>query len=160
MSWYTIFDQQESLLTSTTTNTIASTDALIIHNVASGKKYQTTPSAVAQAPWSSIQSLTSASTATNILPSGITTIASSNALQFLLTAPSGAGQFKVITSSSTAVVTVLCSAANLLSSGGSNGSQFIFNGAGAAISGGAVELVSIGTTRWAAFTAGAITLFT
>jgi hypothetical protein len=160
MSYYTKFADVEALLTSTTTAaTLASTDAVLVTSVSAGKPFQSTPGAIAQMPWTGIQSLTSASTATNILPTGLTVIASSNALSYLLTAPSGAGQFKVITSTSTAVITVVCSGAGLMSSGAAQGSQFIFNSAGAAISGGAAELVSVGTTRWVAFNSGAITVF-
>ena len=159
MSYYTKFADVEALLTSTTTATLASTDALLVTSVSQGHPYQTTPGAVAQMPWTGIQSLTSASTATNILPTGITVLASSNAISYLLTAPSAAGVFKIITSTSTAVVTVVCSAAGLMSSGSAQGSQFIFNSAGAAVSGGAVELVSVGSTRWVAYNSGAITIY-
>ena len=160
MSYYTKFADVEALLTSTTTATIASTDALLVTSVSQGKPFQTTPGAIAQMAWTGIQSLTSASTATNILPTGMTVIASSNALSYLLTAPTAAGQFKIITSTSTAVITVVCSGAGLMSSGSAQGSQFVLNSAGAAISGGAVELVSVGSTRWVAFNSGAITIYT
>ncbi len=158
MSYYTKYADVEGLLTSTTTNTIASTDALVVFNVASGKMYQTTPVAVSGVTLAStivanlgLQTLTSASTATNILPTGITTIQSSNALSYLLTAAAGPGFMKTVVTSSTGVITVVTSLASLSSTGAINGTQFILNSAGAAISGGGITLVSVGTspsTRW------------
>jgi len=46
MSSYYIFDEVEALLTSTTTATLQSTDAVILHSVSSNKKYQSTPGAI------------------------------------------------------------------------------------------------------------------
>ena len=160
MSYYTKFADVESLLTSTTTSaTLAATDAVLVTNVSAGHPFQSTPGAIAQMPWTGAQTLTSASTGTNILANGLTVLQSSNAVSYLLTAPTVAGQFKYITSTSSAVITVVCSAASLMSSGSAAGSQLVFNSAGAAISGGAACLVSVGSTRWVAFNSGAITIY-
>lgn len=147
MSYYTKFADVESLLTSSTTTVMASTDAVLAFSISAGKPYQSTVGAVAAGP-QPLQSLTSATTATNAVPWGITTINSSNALSYLLTAPPAAGYEKTLVTSSTAVITVVCSGASLSSTGAINGTQFIFNSGGAAISGGGISLASVGTTRW------------
>ncbi len=146
MSYYTKFVDVESQLTSSTTTVLGSTDLALVFSVTDGK-YHT--SQVGQlAAGGGLQTLTSATTATNITPSGMTTINSSNALSYLLTAPLGSGFVKTIVTSSTAVITVVTSLASLSSTGAINGTQFILNSAGAAISGGGISLASVGTTRW------------
>ncbi len=147
MSYYTKFADVESLLTSTTTATVGSTDIMLVF-CNSDQKYHAAQVGVVSMGGGGFQSLTSASTATNITPVGITSIASSNALSYLLTAPTATGIIKTITTSSTAVITVVTSLASLSSTGAINGTQFILNSAGAAISGGSISLVSVGTTRW------------
>ena len=149
MSWYTIFDEQESLLSTTSTGaTLASTDALLIHNVGAGKKFQTTPRDITSMAGVAVQTLTSASTATNINYFGLTVIQSSNALQYVVSAPAVPGIYKTITTTSTATITVLCSGASLTSSGAGSGSQFVFNSAGGSVVGSGASMVSVGTTRW------------
>ncbi len=147
MSYYPIFDEVEPTITTTTTNALAVGDVMLIHSSVTSRKAQVPVGQITAGP-QALQSLTSATTATNIVPFGITSIASSNALSYLLTAPTGAGIIKTITTSSTAVLTVVTSLASLSSTGAINGTQFILNSAGAAISGGSISLVSVGTTRW------------
>ncbi len=146
MSYYTKFQDVESLLTSSTTTVLGSTDVVFGFSYTDNKPHQIL---IGQAgAGGTLQTLTSASTATNITPSGITTIQSSNALSYLLTAPTGSGFMKTIVTSSTAVITVVTSLASLSSTGAINGTQFILNSAGAALSGGGISLASVGTTRW------------
>ncbi len=147
MSYYTIFDQVEPTITTTTTNIMSAADVMLIHSSVTSRKAQIPLGQLTAGP-QTVQILTSATTATNAVPFGITVINSSNALSYLLTAPTGAGIIKTITTSSTAVLTVVTSLASLSSTGAINGTQFILNSAGAALSGGSISLVSVGTTRW------------
>ncbi len=146
MSYYTRFADVESLLTSTTTSVMSSTDVMLVFS-ASDQKYHTVQVG-SVAGGGGLQSLTSASTATNITPVGITSLASSNAIAFVLTGPTAAGIIKTITTSSTAIITITTSSASLSSTGAINGGTIAMNSAGAAISGGSISLVSVGTTRW------------
>ncbi len=149
MSYYTKFADVESLLTSTTTTVLGSTDSLLVFSATDGKYHVTTVGAVGLVG-PSLQTLTSASTATNIVPGGLTIIQSSNALSYLLTQAPGPGFTKTITSSTTAVITIVCSLATLSSSEALNGTQVIMGSAGAFYPGG-ITLVSVGTspsTRW------------
>ena len=148
MSYYTKFQDVESILSGTSTATLGSTDVVLGFSFTDGKAHQMMVGHVGAA--GGLQTLTSASTATNIVPNGITTINSSNALSYLLTAPTaaGAGFMKTIVTSSTAVITVVCSGASLSSTGAINGTQFILNSAGGALSGGGIQLASVGSTRW------------
>jgi len=147
MSYYTVFDEVEPTITSSTTSAMGGTDVVLIHSAVTSRKAQTSIAALLCGP-ESLQTLTSATTATNLVPWGMTTIQSSNALSYLLTAPLGAGYQKTIATSSTAVITVVCSGASLSSTGAISGTQFILNSAGAALSGGGISLASVGTTRW------------
>ncbi len=147
MSYYTRFADVESLLTSTTTATVGTTDIMLVF-CNSDQKYHTAQVGVVSMGGGGFQSLTSASTATNITPVGVTTLNSSNAIAFVLTGPTAAGIIKTITTSSTAVITITTSSASLSSTGAINGGTIALNSAGAAISGGSISLVSVGTTRW------------
>ncbi len=149
MSYYTKFADVEGLLTSTTTTVLGSTDALLVFSNSDLKMHQTTVGAVGVVG-PTAQTLTSASTGTNIVPGGLTIIQSSNALSYLLTAAPGPGFIKTITSSSTAVITIVCSLATLSSSEVLQGTQIVMGSAGAFYPGG-ITLVSVGTvpsTRW------------
>ncbi len=146
MSYYTKFQDVESLLTSSTTTVLGSTDVVFGFSYTDLKPHQLLIGQIGAG--GTLQTLTSATTATNLTPSGMTTIQSSNALSFLLTAPTGTGFIKTCVTSSTAVITVVCSGASLSSTGAINGTQFILNSAGAALSGGGIQLASVGTTRW------------
>lgn len=150
MSWYTIFDEQESVISSTTTSVMGATDVLLGHSYVTGKKHQIPVQSALAGP-ETLQVLTSATTATNLNPFGVTSIQSSNALSFLMSAPlaNNTSYSKIVVTTSTAVITVVCSGASLYSTGsGAGGSQFIFNSAGASLAGGGISLASVGTTRW------------
>ncbi len=159
MSYYTRFADVESLLTSTTTATVGSTDLMLVFCNADGK-YHTAQVGVVSMGGGGLQSLTSASTGTNITAAGITSIASSNALSYVLTGPTAAGMIKTISTSSTAVITITTSSASLSSTGAINGGTIALNSAGAAISGGSISLVSVGTTRWVTLAYSGTTILT
>ena len=149
MSFYTIFDEQEVLLTSTTTTVIGSTDAVLVHSNVAGKKYQTTISALLAGP-SSLQTLTS-STAVNINSFGITNCTVGITGTYILSAAPAPGYVKTITSSSSGTITITCSGASLSSTGALNGSTSTMNSGGAAVGCSSITLVSVGTTpstRW------------
>ena len=145
MSFYTRFVDTEPMLTSTTTTVLGSTDVLFGYSFTDNKYH---PVQVAQVgAGGNLQSLTSASTATNVTFSGITTFVTSNAIGYLLTAPPGGGYTKTLTTSSTAVVTITCCGASLTSSEALNGTAINLGTAGAAY-GGYATFVSVGSTRW------------
>ena len=154
MSYYTKFADVEALLTSSTTSVLASTDALLVFNVASGKMYQTTVGAVSAGAGSAsggaaFQSLTS-STAVNITGFGATNLGVAITGTYILSAAAVPGILKTITSSSTGTITITCSGASLSSTGAINGSTITMTGA-AAESVGSITLISVGTTpstRW------------
>ena len=162
MSYYTKYADVEALLTTTTTNTIASTDALVVFNVASGKMYQTTPVAVYNASQAggsgggAAQILTTNSTGTNINNFGITLLKSTagTSSAWLLTDPTQPGQIKTIafvsstTSTNFAVNTV---AASIESSLGFAGTLVNFGSTqtGAMVNAGqSVTLASLTNTSW------------
>jgi len=148
MSWYTIFDEQETLLTSTTTTVLASTDVMLVHSSVDGRKHQTPVSYIGSAP-QTFQTLTS-STAVNINGFGATNMTVAITGTYILSAAPGPGYLKTLTSSTTGTITITASGANISSTGAINGTTITMTGA-AAQSVASVTLISVGTTpstRW------------
>ncbi len=148
MSYYTIFDQQEALITSTTTTVLASTDAVLIHSAGSGKKYQGTVGAVAN-----LQAIsTSSSTATTLSPYGMSFLqmgtAGTSATQYILADPPAKGLTKTVfftsTTSTANLVTCQGTATFIYTTGANTGNSFNVQGSGA----GGVTLTSVSTTQW------------
>jgi len=158
MSWYTIFDQQEALITSTTTAaTPVSTDLLLVHNQATGKKFATTAAAVVQAGmFGAVTTATSNSTATNIIPTGVTILKSTggSSTQWLLTDPTAVGQVKqliFLSSTTSTLYAVQTVAASIQCTGGSSANlmNFASTATGAYVNWGqGVTMVSLTTTSW------------
>ncbi len=135
MSYYTVFDQVESLLTTTTTATLASTDLLIVHNAATGRKFATTVGALGPLAGSIVGAVasqaTTLTTATNITNSGFTLVKSTGAStsNWLLTDPSAVGQVKTIFCNSTTTSTnwgVTTVAASIQCTAGTSANQINF----------------------------------
>ncbi len=155
MSYYTVFDQVESLLTTTTTATLASTDLLIVHNAASGRKFATTVGALGPLGGSVTGAVasqaTTLTTATNITPSGFTLLKSTGASTsaWLLTDPTAVGQYKTIFCNSTTTSTnwsVTTVGASIQCTGGTSNNQIAFGSTatGAMVNfGTAVTMVSL-----------------
>ncbi len=151
MSYYTIFDQAEAVVTSTTTNaTLISTDAMLVHNLASGKKFQTVVGQVG-----ALQAIsTSSSTATVLPPYGLSFLqmgtAGTSATQFILADPPSKGLVKTIFMTSTTstynVILTQSTGAQIFSSGTAllTSNTINIQGAGS----GGVTLQSISTSAW------------
>lgn len=145
MSWYTIFDQQEILLTSTTTSVSASTDALLIHNVGAAKKYQTTVGQV-----NALMNVsTSTSTATNLPPYGLSFLnpgTGGTTVAWLLTDPPVKGLVKTVWISSTTSTanTVATQGATIYTTANATAVSVTIQGSGA----GGFQLVSLSTAQW------------
>ena len=157
MSSYYSFDQAEALLTSTTTAaTMVSTDAIIVHNVATNKKFQTTPGALASQMLVTTNATTNTS-GTAISPYGVTKLlfAPATALTsfaWQLQDPPSAGLCKIIYMSSTTssgnIVNFV--SATGLTSAISNAAFVAMGTAAAATVGGGtfIELTSVSTSVW------------
>ena len=152
MSSYYSFDQAEALLTSTTTAaTMVSTDAIIVHNVATNKKWQTTPGAVAAQGFGT-PSATTATSATVILPYGITQLvfAPATALTsfaWQLQDPPSAGLMKTLIQSTT---TSTQNQVNFVSATGrSTDGQALVSVGFSNVGTPYIELQSISTSVWA-----------
>jgi hypothetical protein len=159
MSYYTKFADVEALLTSTTTATLASTDAVLVTSVSAGHPYQTTPGALVQAGglgFVNATSLGTGSTGTNITNSGLTFLNSTagTTSNWLLADPSAANQVKTImfmsstTSTNFSVNTVSASikctgssSANMINFGSTATGSFVNFGQG-------VTMISQTTTSW------------
>ena len=157
MSFYTVFEQSEVLLTSTTTTVMASTDLAIVHSASANKKYFTTLGAAACQ--TAFQSVTTSTPAGAVLPSllpygmSIITAAATGAAVFM-PPPPAAGIYKSIvmgaTSTSTGFQVVSSSSAScaIFTTGTSTNTivprlQTLFGQNSAYI-----ELVSLSTFAW------------
>lgn len=156
MSYYTIFDQAEALLTSTTTSVMVSTDAVIVHNVGSSKKYQSTVGAVA-CTWPVTTNATTLTSGTAISPYGVTQLLFTPAtaltsFAWQLQDPPAAGLGKILFMSSTTssgnIVNFVSATAKTTAA--SNAAFVGFGTAATATVGGGtfVELTSISTSVW------------
>lgn len=156
MSYYTKFADVEVFLTSTTTaNTLVSTDALLVTSVAAGQPRQTTPAAI-----STLQQVTNATTnssGTTILPYGVTTLtfaAATTVTSFSfgqLQDPPSVGLLKRLIGSTTTSSqnTVNTVSATIKSSSGTNQTGVGFGLAAAALTGiPIIDLVSVSTSVW------------
>ncbi len=149
MSYYTKFQDVESILSATSTSaTLGATDVLLGFSFTDGRAHQVPVGSVASG--GSFQTLTS-STAVNISGFGLTNCTVSITGTYLLSAAPGPGVLKTITSSSTGTITITCSGASLSSTGAINGGTITMTGA-AAESVGSITLLSVGatspSTRW------------
>jgi hypothetical protein len=108
MSFYTVFEQNEVLLTSTTTTVMASTDLAIVHSAGGNRKFYTTLGAAsAQGAFQSVTTATgSGATFPSLLPYGtsIITAAATGAVVFM-PAPPAAGIYKSIVMGATSTST-------------------------------------------------------
>ena len=108
MSFYTVFEQSEVLLTSTTTTVMGSTDAVLVHSNSANKKYQTTLGAAAAQ--GAVQAVTTSTPAGAVLPyllpygTSIITAAATGAAVFM-PAPPAAGIYKSIVMGATSTST-------------------------------------------------------
>ena len=156
MSWYTIFDEQEAVVTSTTTAAILNpADPVLVHNVATGKKFQTTVGAVACLQAINTTLATSLTTATALAPYGISIISAQatnlTSLGWALADPPVAGLAKTVicASSTSSGLIVTPVSATISTSAGSAGAFLGFGVAGAAAVGKLyVELTSLSTSNW------------
>ena len=126
MSSYYIYDEVEALLTSTTTSILGSSDALIVHNVATNKKYQTTPGSVsAQEQVTFASTLTS--TTTLISPYGTTIFKSTggSSAVWVLADPTSVGLTKTLvlgTTTTSTYYTIIPQSATIGSTAAAGGS--------------------------------------
>jgi len=108
MSFYTVFEQNEVLLTSTTTTVMGSTDLAIVHSNSANKKYMTTLGAASAQ--GAVQSVTTATGAGTIFPSllpygtSIITAAATGGVN-IMPAPPAAGIYKSIMMGATSTST-------------------------------------------------------
>lgn len=148
MSYYTRFADVESLLTSSTTTVLGSTDLMLVFSGTDNRYHTAAVGTVASG--GGFQTLTS-STAVNINGVGLTNCTVSITGTYILSAAPGPGVLKTITSSSTGTITITCSGASLSSTGAINGGTITMTGA-AAESIGSITLLSVGasqpSTRW------------
>ena len=149
MSWYTVFDQNEALVTSTTTNnTLVSTDAVLVHSIAGNKKYQTTVGQIGNLEAIS----TSSSTATILSPYGMSFLqmgtGGTSATHYILADPPSKGLTKTVwftsTTSTANLVTCQGTGTFIYTTGANSGNSFNVQGSGA----GGVTLTSVSTTQW------------
>ncbi len=160
MSYYTVFDQVESLLTTTTTAaTLASTDLLIVHNAATGRKFAVTAGTLGPLGGLTAVQATTLTSATNLTPTGTSFIKSTggSTAAWLLTDPTAIGQVKTIFCNSSTTSTnwqVNTVAASIQCTGSSSANQIAFGSTatGAFVNfGTSVTLVSQTTTSWIVF---------
>ena len=150
MSFYTVFDVAESLITSTTTATatLVNTDAVLVHNVSSGKKFQSTIGQMG-----SMQAVsTSSSTGTLLPPYGTSFLqmgtAGTSATVFILADPPSKGLVKTVwftsTTSTGNLVTCQGTGTFIYTTGANTANSFNVQGSGA----GGVQLVAVSTAQW------------
>ncbi len=149
MSYYTIFDQLEAVVTSTTTAaTLVASDPVLVHNNATGKKFQTTVGC-----FGSQQAIsTSSSTGTNLPPYGVSFLqmgtGGTSATQYILNDPPSKGLLKIIYMSSTTSTAnlIYCQSTGtvIYTTGANTANSINIQGAGA----GGVTLTSVSTTQW------------
>lgn len=157
MSWYTVFDQLETTLTSSSTATavLSPTDLTIVHNNATGRKFAVPVRDIANPGVATIA--TTLTTATNIGPTGITLLKSTGgtSCDWLLTDPSGPGYVKTlafVSSTTSTRFSVSPVAASIQSTAGLSGTMVNFGttATGTFINAGqSVTMVSLSTTSWA-----------
>ena len=154
MSWYTIFDEQESLLTSSTTTVLGSTDVVLVHSYVDGRKHQVPVAVVGSGGTATISScLTTATAIPNV---GITLLKSTagSSAAWTLTDPTAAGQVKTlafVSSTTSTMFSVTTVAASIQSSAGFSGTFVNFGSTqtGAMVNAGnAVTMVSLSSTAW------------
>ncbi len=150
MSYYTVFDQVESVLTATSTAaTLVAADAVLVHNFSSGRKFQTVVGSVGSQQAIS----TSSSTGTNLPAYGVSFLqmgtGGSSATQFILNDPPSKGLLKIIYMSSTTSTAnlIYCQSTGttIYTTGAATANSINIQGAGA----GSITLTSVSTTQWA-----------
>ncbi len=149
MSYYTVFDEVESILTATSTAaTLVAADAVLVHNFSSGRKFQTVVGSVGSQQAIS----TSSSTGTNLPAYGVSFLqmgtGGTSATQYILNDPPSKGLVKIIYMSSTTSTAnlIYCQSTGtvIYTTGANTANSINIQGAGA----GGVTLTSVSTTQW------------
>ncbi len=149
MSYYTVFDTEAVVTSTTTNNTMIASDLVLVHSVAGNKKYQSTVGC-----FGSQQAIsTSSSTGTNLPPYGVSFLqmgtGGSSATQFILNDPPSKGLLKIIYMSSTTSTAnlIYCQSTGttIYTTGAATANSINIQGAGA----GSITLTSVSTTQWA-----------
>ncbi len=159
MSYYTRFADVESLLTSSTTTVLGSTDSLLVFSANDGKYHVTTVGAVGTAAGGYGGLATQATcltTATNLANTGLSLIKSTTGTtcNWLLTDPTAANQVKIIlcnTTTTSTNFTVSTVAASIQCTGSTSANLIDFGSTsiGALVNfGQSVTLLSLTSTTW------------
>lgn len=141
MSFYTVFDSDTVVTSTTTANLMAATDPVLIHSSATKRKAQSTVGSVATL-W---PTSTSSSTATNLPNFGQIVLTSASSVAWIINDPSQKGQLVSIfnTSSTSTNNVVLTNTATIIATDTQTGVSVQFQKSGTY-----AEMTSLSTSVW------------